>query len=689
MLQTILDFIYICKNNNIISPNYMKNVILFLALFTFMTACTNMNKKSSIASESIEKVINELSSKDSLNKSSIEKSVKQVAKLWQETDGTNEGFIQFCLNNYITAPAEKEQTFLKISEYLEAIYGNFNQMSLQLQRNVHESTGPLLHIDEQFAAYNPATHLNDDLYANKIAFLIALNFPELSLNEKEALGKDRLAWAYARLGDMFTSRVPAELQQAYSTALSDADVYISNYNIYAGHLLSKDEKKLFPEDMILLAHWNLRDEIKANYNKGNEGLEKQQTIYEVMQRIVSQEIPKEVINSGNYDWNPSTNTIFQSDKQISGTPENTMRYQKFLNNFKTLQAIDKYTGNTYIERNFSEDMEISVEDAETLFRNFLSSPELKAIGKIIEGRLGRNLQAFDIWYDGFKARSNLNEEKLSEQTRKLYPDAKTMEKQLPSILLKLGFTPERAAYLTEKIEVDAARGSGHAWGAQMKGQKAHLRTRIPAEGMDYKGYNIAIHEFGHNVEQTLSLYDVDYYMLSGVPNTAFTEALAFIFQKRDLELLGIKNNDPEKEKMDVLDKTWQLYEIAGVSMLDIAVWKWLYANPNATAEELRDATIRLSKEIWNEYFAPVFGIKDQTILAVYSHMISYPLYLSAYTFGQLIEFQLEQYLKGKDFAKEVDRIFRLGRLTPNQWMLEATGEPLSTEPLLEAVRKAL
>ena len=135
--------------------------------------------------------------------------------------------------------------------------------------------------------------------------------------------------------------------------------------------------------------------------------------------------------------------------------------------------------------------------------------------------------------------------------------------------------------------------------------------------MDYKGYNIAIHEFGHNVEQTISLYDVDYYMLNGVPNTAFTEALAFVFQKRDLELLGIKDENPEKEKMDILDKIWSMYEICGVSMLDISVWKWMYAHPNATAGELQEAVIRLSKEIWNKYYAPVFGVKDETVLAIY------------------------------------------------------------------------
>jgi hypothetical protein len=281
----------------------------------------------------------------------------------------------------------------------------------------------------------------------------------------------------------------------------------------------------------------------------------------------------------------------------------------------------------------------------------------------------------------------LNEDSLSNITGALYPNAQAMKKGLPDILEKLGFTKERAQYITEKIDVDAARGSGHAWGAAWKKQHAHLRTRIPAEGMDYKGYNIAIHEFGHNVEQTLSLYDVDYYLLNGVPNTAFTEALAFIFQKRDLDILGIDDKTPEKDNLDILDKAWGLYEIAGVSLLDISVWKWMYANPDATPAQLKDAVIRLSKEIWNEYYAPVFGIKDEPILAVYSHMLGYPLYLSAYAFGQIIEFQLEQYLRGKDFAKEVDRIYRLGKLTPNQWILQATGKPLSVEPLLEAIRK--
>ncbi len=69
--------------------------------------------------------------------------------------------------------------------------------------------------------------------------------------------------------------------------------------------------------------------------------------------------------------------------------------------------------------------------------------------------------------------------------------------------------------------MDAARGAGHAWGAEMKSQKSNFVPELVPGGMDYKGYNIAVHELGHNTEQTITLLDVDDYALKGVPNTAF------------------------------------------------------------------------------------------------------------------------------------------------------------------------
>jgi hypothetical protein len=223
----------------------------------------------------------------------------------------------------------------------------------------------------------------------------------------------------------------------------------------------------------------------------------------------------------------------------------------------------------------------------------------------------------------------------------------------------------------------------------MRSDVSHLRTRIAETGMNYKGYNIAVHEFGHNVEQTISMHFVDNYMLHGVPNTAFTEALAFIFQKRDLQLLNMENNDPLAEEMETLDICWSLYEIMGVSLVDMNVWKWMYEHPDATAAELKVAVMDISKDIWNKYYAPVFGVKDQTILGIYSHMIDNPLYLSAYPLGHIIQFQVEETMKGKDFAEEVLRIWSQGQLSPDVWMIEATGSKLSAQAILDRSKEAV
>ena len=107
------------------------------------------------------------------------------------------------------------------------------------------------------------------------------------------------------------------------------------------------------------------------------------------------------------------------------------------------------------------------------------------------------------------------------------------------MLAQLGFSQEKASMLAANIIVDSARGSGHAMGAGRREDKAHLRTRVEKDGMNYKGFNIAVHEMGHNVEQTFSLNTIDHTLLQGVPNNAFTEALAFVFQGYYLELLGL------------------------------------------------------------------------------------------------------------------------------------------------------
>ena len=115
----------------------------------------------------------------------------------------------------------------------------------------------------------------------------------------------------------------------------------------------------------------------------------------------------------------------------------------------------------------------------------------------------------------------------------------------------------------------------------------------------------------------------------------------------------------------------------------------MYENPNATAVQLNYQVNKIAIEVWNEYFAPIFGVKNEPILAVYSHMIIDPLYLSAYPIGHLIEFQLEKYLQNKIIGDEVLRIFALGRKHPQLWMQQAVGEDLSVKPILNSVDEAL
>ncbi len=682
----------------------MKNKMYLLtitAAFLLFAGCNADSDKNQtrdmgiIPGKAIENVVNQLIEKHGEERAElIRRGATQVAALWTETDGSTEAYTEFCLANYHGDDAQREELFNTLSRNSEYIWGHFNQMMLELMKPLHLDWGPIKPVDVLFGSYAPSAHLAEDFYTNKIAFLTILNFPFYSLEEKNELGADwdRLQWAYARMGDVFTSRVPAHINQEMSRVGTDADNYVSEYNIVMGQLVNDDGKKLFPDNLRLITHWGLRDELKANYDGTPEGLEKQMMIYQVMQRIIDQSIPEKVINNEDVQWNPYTNVVMRDGQPIVVDPEPNTRYQHLLDNFHSRSAADPYAPNypTAIERAFEQGLELSMDEVEVIFVELVSDPVIKEVGALIAQRLGRDLEPFDIWYDGFKARSGIPEAELDRVVREKYPDAAALEKGMPDLLMKLGYSRQRAEEISSKIVVEGARGAGHAWGAQMRSQYSHLRTRIAGEGMTYNGFNIAAHELGHNVEQTISLHDVDHYMLNGIPNTAFTEALAFIFQTRDLELLGMQSDDPHLEYLKTLDILWGTYEIMGVSLVDMGVWRWMYNNPKATPQQLKEKTMEIAVDVWNNYFAPVFGVRDTPILAVYSHMISYPLYLSAYPLGHLIEFQIEEKMRGQQkIAGEIDRMFSIGRLTPGQWMDEAVGEPLSARPLLDAGKRSV
>ena len=666
----------------------MKRFLLLLSIFLLMTSCNKSAPSAGIVPIPVADVIPGPTG-------DLQRGIDQCASLWRAEDGSQADFEAFVRQWLAPTPEARRTLFDKISRAREVFYTQQNQLTIELGRPTVLAEGEPGEIDYLLSGYDAGAHFSDDMFKSKLAFITILNFPHYTLAEKNALGKDwdRLQWAYARLGDTFTERVPASVSQTVTAARSAAEAYVDTYNIKMGHLLTEDGEKIFPEDMSLLSHWNLRDELKSDYADVPHAREKQEMIYKVMERIVTQEIPAAVVNNPEYDWAPFSNRVWKDGKEVSLPAEGEVRYGHILNQFHTYQELDRWCPSlpTAIARNFEGSIEMSDEEVENLFIRFLTAPQVARVGALIRERLGRDLRPYDIWYDGFKSRSVIPEDELTAETRRRYPDAEAFHRDMPRMLRNLGFDAAEAQFLADRIVVEGARGSGHAWECVGRTEPARLRTRIGTEGMDYKGYNIAVHEFGHNVEQVTDLYHIDYYPLAGVPNTATTEAMAFLFQVRDLQLLGRGKQEIDDDA--TLDIFWNMYEIMGVSLVDMYTWRWLYAHPKATAAELRDAVLATAREVWNRYYEPVLGTADSPLLAIYSHMLDYPMYLPNYPIGHIIHYQLEEHLAkcGGDaaFATELQRIYRQGRLTPQAWMQDAVGAPVSVEPILTAVDRIL
>ncbi|HEY3452423.1 MAG TPA: hypothetical protein VGK67_39130 [Myxococcales bacterium] len=633
----------------------------------------------------------------------IERGVDQVAALWREKDGDFKAFVS---EGFVADEKQLAATLDRLEGIFEQVGGTFNEMGRSLRWATDVDVGPLLPVDPMLSALDPAAHLTDDLFDSKIAFHVLLNFPLTTLKERLAGASwSRSEWAQARLTNLFAFRIPGEVQQKIAQVGSEADLYIAEYNVWMHHVLSPGGERLFPKGLRLLSHWNLRDELKADYADAKTGLAKQRLLAQVMQRIVTQTIPAAVVNDPRLDWDPVANTVVPAPAaeiedgapktaapKPDASPEPDRRYAKWLAQYQANRAADPYcpVSPTVLARRFDLGREIPEERVVGMLTQVASSPLAAKVGALIEKRLGRKLEPFDLWYNGFQPRGKFAEAELDAITKKRYPDAKAFAADIPRILADLGFPKEKAAFLADHIKVDPARGSGHAMQATRRGDFPRLRTRIGADGMDYKGYNIAVHELGHNVEQVISLYEVDHTLLQGVPNTAFTEAFAFVFQARDLELLGLSRPDPEAEKMKVLNSFWMTWEIAGVALIDVRTWHWLYDHPSATAAQMRDAVVQISKDVWNQFYAPVLGGKDTVLLGIYSHLIAYPLYTPDYPMGHLIAFQIEEKLKTVPaLGVEFERMAKFGTVVPDLWMQHATGAPVGAEALLRETEQAL
>ncbi|HEX8707478.1 MAG TPA: hypothetical protein VF723_04380, partial [Pyrinomonadaceae bacterium] len=472
--------------------------------------------------ETMAKLENELTAKyGEGQRERLQRGLRQTAGFWRAEDGDRATFEAFVRTNFAGDQATLDTMFNRFQYNLEQVDGHMLEITRELRTQSDLDLGAILPFDELFAGYDVSAHITDDFFKNKLAFIVLLNFPLTTLVQRLAEGQTwtRRRWAEARLAQRFSKRIPAEVNLAIGEASAEADRYIAEYNIWMHHLLDQSGNRLFPPKLRLLSHWNLRDQIKADYSEPQQGLARQRMIQQVMERIVTQTIPAVVVNNPNVDWNPFTNEVRAAAVRDAepgqgnarggaanptNAPEPDTRYAKLLLTFQAARKADPYspTAPTLIARRFEENREIPEDRVRRMFEQLMASPLVPEVARLIESRLGRPLEPFDIWYNGFRARGTYTEAQLDEAVAKRYPTAEAYKKDIPNLLVQLGFSKERAEYLANNIVVDPARGSGHAMGASMRSAKAHLRTRVEKGGMNYKGFNIAVHEMGHNVEQT-------------------------------------------------------------------------------------------------------------------------------------------------------------------------------------------
>ncbi len=76
-----------------------------------------------------------------------------------------------------------------------------------------------------------------------------------------------------------------------------------------------------------------------------------------------------------------------------------------------------------------------------MLEQVVASPLIGRVATLIGRRLGRSLEPFDIWYNGFRAKSRYSEAELDQIVAQRYPTPEAYRDDIPKLLVKLGFAP--------------------------------------------------------------------------------------------------------------------------------------------------------------------------------------------------------------------------------------------------------
>jgi len=614
--------------------------------------------------------------------------VRQVALAWRETDGSIEEFRSFVQRRFIADPAQRRTLLERVEDTWFQLYGHLGEMRRMFQRwrDLEGCEDP--GIDDLLAEFTPAPDLSEELYRSKLAFVVLLNFPRRTLAEKLASGPSWSVeeWAAARAADAVPYRVPRSVSDLTRAAHQRAIDFINAFHVPVDCVVDGRGSHPFPPGRKLLVHWLLRDEIKNLYGN-KDGLPRQRLLERIFGRYIDGTMPKAVLAGKARSWCPFSNEV-DGEPAAASELVGMQRYAVWHELFQVAKAADPYYPDypRHIERAIELGNQLSVQRVEALLRNLLAADVRRDVMALVQRRLGRPLEPFDIYFNDITPQEPA--ENLHAAVCRRFAAFDDFQRQLPTILKELGFDGRTADFLARHIQVDPARGYGHASPAGLPEYPSFLRTNRVDNRMNWPALNCSMHELGHCVEQVFGLHRAPRRMLRGRPNSAITEAVAFTFQTYTRNVAGIAYPRGYEHAATVKEYL-SACEIAGAALVDLLVWRWLYENPDASVQRLRDEAIATADRVWQEYFQPHFGPDPNHLLAAYQHMVSMMLYLPNYVAGFVISHQIRRHLKPETLAAEVERMCSQGNLSPSLWMQRAVGSDISEEGLHQDVRDAL
>lgn len=654
----------------------------------------------------LERLLGELGE---IHRARLAAGLDRVVERWTPADGDDAALEGFCRAHFVTDPHQRRLLVERLEAAFDTLHGHLYEIQRSMRWWTDVRVEEVKAVDDVLATFDPAPDLSEQLYRQKLAFVALLNLdrPELREMIEEGPAWSVEHWVEVRLAQSLGPRIPSELNDLSRQVHHEAQRFVSSFHVPVGGLVDqRGERVMADPDRALLAHWLVREEIRGRYNDP-QGLHAQRALARVMGRHIEGTIPKalmagrvapadaagpEASASARPRWDVFANTL---DGRMADELVGPARYRHLLAHRDLAFRFDAHHPQhpSAMARKFELQREIPEEEVVRLMTELLESPVRRELAGLLRRKLGRPLEAFDIYFEDLDETRPAVE--LNAAVRRRFGDEKAFQAMLPTILRELGFSGADADFLAQRITVQISRGSGHAMRPALPEYPAWMRTSRLVDELGWDGFDTAMHELGHALEQVISCSFAPRPTLRGVPNTACTEAFAFLYQSLGRRVLGLI--DPAREEhsfaIDSVQTMLTACQIAGPSLLEIRLWHWLYEHRelegDAGAEALRDAAVAIADELWERFYAVDFGPDSNHLLAAYQHMIHHPLYLADYTLGHIISHQIRSHLRGRDLATETRRICSIGQVTPDLWMRKAVGGPISVEALVRDAGEAL